>query len=72
MKSTITVSTVDHYYYEIKQQDRFESLCRILDVEEPSSAIIFCKTKKGVDELTQAMQGRGYNVEGMHGDMSQG
>ncbi|MDI6602025.1 MAG: DEAD/DEAH box helicase [Thermoanaerobacteraceae bacterium] len=71
VKNTMTVSTVDQYYYEIKQENRFESLCRILDVDEPSSAIIFCKTKKGVDELTEAMQERGYNVEGMHGDMNQ-
>lgn len=71
VKNSITVSTVKQYYYEVKQQDRFESLCRILDVDEPSSAIIFCKTKKGVDELVEAMQARGYNVEGMHGDMSQ-
>lgn len=71
VKKTMTVSTVQHFYYEIKNQDRFESLCRILDVEEPSSSIIFCKTKKEVDELTQGMQSRGYNVEGMHGDMSQ-
>jgi ATP-dependent RNA helicase DeaD len=42
-----------------------------LDVEEPSSSIIFCRTKRGVDELTQALQARGYNVEGMHGDMNQ-
>lgn len=71
LKNTMTVSTVDQYYYEIKQKDRFESLCRILDVDEPSSAIIFCKTKKGVDELVEGMQARGYNVEGMHGDMNQ-
>lgn len=70
-KSTMTVSTVSQYYYEIKQKDRFETLCRILDVDDPSSVIIFCKTKKGVDELVEGMQSRGYNVEGMHGDMSQ-
>ena len=70
-KSTMTVSTVEQYYYEVKQKDRFEILCRILDVDEPSSAIIFCKTKKGVDELTEAMEVRGYNAEGMHGDMNQ-
>lgn len=70
-KKLMTVSSIGQYYYEIKQQDRFESLCRILDVDEPSSAIIFCKTKKGVDELVEAMQTRGYNVEGMHGDMNQ-
>lgn len=70
-KKSMTVSSISQYYYEIKQQDRFESLCRILDVDEPTSAIIFCKTKKGVDELVEAMQTRGYNVEGMHGDMNQ-
>lgn len=71
VKNTMTVSTVEQFYYEIKQNNRFEALCRILDVDEPATAIIFCKTKKGVDELVEAMQARGYNVEGMHGDMNQ-
>lgn len=71
VKNTMTVSTVSQYYFEIKQNNRFESFCRILDVDEPETAIIFCKTKKGVDELVEAMQARGYNVEGMHGDMNQ-
>lgn len=71
VKNAMTVSTINQYYYEIKHKDRFESLCRILDVDEPSTAIIFCKTKRGVDELVESMQARGYNVEGMHGDMSQ-
>lgn len=71
VKSSMTVSTISQYYYEIKQKDRFESFCRILDVDEPTSAIIFCKTKRGVDELVEAMQARGYSVEGMHGDMNQ-
>lgn len=71
LKSSMTVATVDQYYYEVKNKDRFESLCRILDVDEPSSAIIFCKTKRGVDELVEGLQGRGYSAEGMHGDMNQ-
>lgn len=71
VKNTMTVSTVKQFYYEIKQKDRFESLCRILDVDEPQSSIIFCKTKRGVDELVEGMQARGYIVEGMHGDMGQ-
>ncbi|MBC2579783.1 DEAD/DEAH box helicase [Clostridium sp. DJ247] len=70
-KSSLTVERIKQYYYEIKARDRFESLCRVLDVDEPSSAIIFCKTKRGVDELVESMQSRGYNVEGMHGDMGQ-
>jgi len=70
-KNTVTVEKIKQYYYEIKHKDRFETLCRILDVDEPSSALIFCKTKRGVDELVEWMKGRGYNVEGMHGDMAQ-
>jgi len=72
IRNVMTVSTVEQYYYEVKNKDKFEALCRILDVEEPTSSIIFCRTKRGVDELTQALQARGYNAEGMHGDMSQG
>ena len=71
VEDTMTVSTVSQYYYEVRQGTRFESLCRILDVENPTTAIIFCKTKKGVDTLVGQLQERGYNVEGMHGDMNQ-
>ncbi|MBL4931364.1 DEAD/DEAH box helicase [Clostridium paridis] len=71
IKNEMTVSTVSQYYYEVKHSDRVESLCRILDVDSPTAAIIFCKTKKGVDELVSSMQARGYSVEGMHGDLTQ-
>jgi len=71
IKNTMTVSLTEQFYYEIKHKDRFETLCRILDVDEPQSAIIFCRTKKGVDEIVEQMQSRGYSVEGMHGDMGQ-
>lgn len=71
VKNTITGSTVSQFYFEVKNKDRFETLCRVIDVDEPTAAIIFCKTKRGVDELVEAMQSRGYSVEGMHGDMTQ-
>lgn len=70
-KSTLTVSLTEQFYFEIKHRDRFETLCRILDADEPESAIIFCRTKRSVDELVENMQSRGYIVEGMHGDMGQ-
>lgn len=70
-KSSLTVSKIEQFYFEIKHRDRFETLCRVLDFDEPNAAIIFCKTKKGVDEVVEKMQARGYMVEGMHGDMSQ-
>lgn len=70
-KNSLTVSKIEQYYFEIANDQRFEALCRIIDHDAPTSSIIFCKTKKGVDELVEAMQGKGYMVEGMHGDMSQ-
>lgn len=70
-KNSLTVSKISQYYFEIKHKDRFETLCRVIDFDEPNAAIIFCKTKKGVDELVDSMQSRGYVVEGMHGDMTQ-
>ena len=70
-KNSLTVSKISQFYFEIKHKDRFETLCRIIDFDEPNAAIIFCKTKKGVDELVESMQSRGYIVEGMHGDMTQ-
>lgn len=66
-----TATTVKQYYYEVRRDLKFEALCRVLDATEMQSAIIFCKTKKGVDELVEAMQQRDYSVEGMHGDMTQ-
>ncbi|NMA85332.1 MAG: DEAD/DEAH box helicase [Epulopiscium sp.] len=71
VQDKMTVDTVSQYYYEVRPGTRFETLCRILDVEEPTTAMIFCKTKRGVDEVVEGMQERGYNVEGMHGDMNQ-
>ena len=70
-KSSMTVSRISQFYFEIKHRDRFETLCRVLDFDQPNAAIIFCKTKKGVDEVVSSMQTRGYIVEGMHGDMTQ-
>lgn len=69
-KST-TAITVTQYYFEIRQKERYEALCRLLDGFNVKTAIIFCKTKKGVDELTSEMIKSGYHVEGMHGDLSQ-
>ena len=71
VKSTMTVSLTEQFYFEVKLRDRLETLCRILDADEPESALIFCRTKRGVDELVEALQSRGYSVEGMHGDMGQ-
>ena len=70
-KKEMTGSTISQYFYEVHSDQRFEALCRLIDFDMPQASIIFCRTKKGVDDLVTAMQSRGYMVEGMHGDMSQ-
>lgn len=46
-------------------------MCRLLDMYSPKLSIVFCNTKRQVDELVQALQGRGYFAEGLHGDLKQ-
>ena len=70
-KVAMTVSKIKQHYFEVSPKNKFEALCRVLDFDTPEIAIVFCKTKKGVDELVQEMQSKNYVVEGMHGDMSQ-
>ena len=70
-KSSLTVSKIKQNYFMINNKHRLEALCRLLDLDKPTSAIIFCRTKIGVDELVQELQSKGYMVEGMHGDMTQ-
>ena len=68
-KEDLTVPLIEQYYYETK--DKIEGLCRLLDAEIDGKLIIFCRTKKGVDDLAIALSSRGYLVEGLHGDLSQ-
>ncbi|MBU3142925.1 DEAD/DEAH box helicase [Clostridium sp. CF012] len=70
-KKSLTVSKTHQYYYEVNSKNKFESLCKILDVDAPKTCILFCKTKKGVDKLVSELQPRGYSAKGMHGDMKQ-
>lgn len=69
-KEVVTAPTIDQYYYETR--DKVDGLCRILDTtDDCNKMIIFCRTKKGVDELVIALATRGYEAEGLHGDLSQ-
>ena len=68
---TKTASTVSQYYFETRPTNKFETLCRILDSRQMENTIIFCKTKRSVDEVVASMQQKHYDVEAMHGDLSQ-
>ncbi|MBC8163984.1 MAG: DEAD/DEAH box helicase [Roseiflexaceae bacterium] len=67
----MTVSQVRQVYYEVGGRDKFEMLARILDFEQPTSAIIFCRTKSEVDSLGERLIARAIPAETLHGDLSQ-
>ncbi len=70
-RGEVTVPLTDQVYYKVLERTKLESLCRIIDSEEISLGIIFCRTKRGVDELAEALISRGYLVDALHGDLSQ-
>ena len=57
--------------FMVQRQQKAAALGRILDIENPASAIIFCRTRTEVDELTETMNSRGYRAEAIHGGLSQ-
>lgn len=71
VKKELTVPSIEQYYYDVKRKDKVEVLSRLLDVYDPKLSLVFCNTKRMVDELVHALQGRGYFAEGLHGDMKQ-
>lgn len=70
-RDTLTVPKIEQVYYAVRKEHKLNVLCRILDMESTGLSIIFCRTKKGVDELAESLQARGYLAEGLHGDLSQ-
>lgn len=70
-RSNVTVPNIDQIYYETKERDKLDTLSRIIDTGSITRAIIFCRTKRGVDELVAGLQARAYPAAGLHGDLSQ-
>ena len=71
VKKELTVPKIDQFYFEVKQKNKEEVLSRLLDIYAPKLSLVFCNTKRMVDELVSALQGRGYFAEGLHGDLKQ-
>lgn len=67
----LTVPAVEQTYYVVPFPRKVDALGRLLDVEQPERAMVFCSTKRMVDEVTERLQGRGYVAEGLHGDITQ-
>lgn len=67
----ITVSAIKQAYYRVAKKDKAEALIRLLDYYQPARSLVFCNTKRMVDEINGILKERGYEAEGLHGDLSQ-
>lgn len=67
----LTADLIEQYFVRAKESEKFDIMCRLIDVQGPDLALVFGRTKRRVDELTRGLQARGYNAAGIHGDLSQ-
>lgn len=67
----LTIPLVSQRYYKVKNQDKDAACIRLLEYYQPKLSLIFCNTKKKVDELAECLKRQGFQAEGLHGDMSQ-
>lgn len=70
-KGQLTVSATDQIYFEVNHSDKLEALCRIIDSEPSFYGLVFCRTKVDVDNVSKKLVDRGYDADGLHGDLSQ-
>ncbi|EAE4298561.1 ATP-dependent RNA helicase CshA [Listeria monocytogenes] len=67
----MTALLIEQFFVKVHEKEKFDVLSRLLDVQAPELAIVFGRTKRRVDELSRALDMRGYVAEGIHGDLTQ-
>lgn len=67
----LTVPQIEQSYIEVRDREKLDVLCRVIDLWDPQLAIIFCNTKRRAEELAGKVKARGYRAEELHGDMKQ-
>jgi len=67
----LTVPQIEQMYYIVPFPRKIEGVVRLLDAEAPDRCLVFCATKRMVDELAEELRGRGFRAAGLHGDMTQ-
>ncbi|MCL2845256.1 MAG: DEAD/DEAH box helicase [Chitinivibrionia bacterium] len=70
-QTQLTTNLTDQIYFEVFERDRFEALCRIIDMADDFYAIVFCRTKVEADEIAARLADRGYSADALHGDITQ-
>jgi ATP-dependent RNA helicase DeaD len=71
VKNELTVAAIDQRYFDVKERDKVEVLQRLVDLYEPKLCLVFCNTKRKVDELVAELQAQGFFAEALHGDLRQ-
>ncbi|MDI6744758.1 MAG: DEAD/DEAH box helicase [Thermodesulfovibrionales bacterium] len=69
--SEMVVAKIKQVFYEVRDEDKIKALTRLLDVEGPALTLVFCHTKKEVDEVAGRLQQMGYPAGAIHGDFTQ-
>jgi ATP-dependent RNA helicase DeaD len=67
----VIVPKIRQIFYEVREPDKVNALSKLLDVEDPQLAIVFCHTKRDVDEVSMKLGQMGYNAGALHGDFTQ-
>jgi ATP-dependent RNA helicase DeaD len=67
----LTVPQTEQSYIEVKEREKLDVLCRLIDIADPHLLIIFCNTKRRAEELAGKVKARGYRAEELHGDLKQ-
>ena len=70
-QKALTVPTVEQVYYEVDRRYKIELLTRLIDIHDLKLGIIFCNTKRMVDDLVDHLEAQGYMADRLHGDMNQ-
>ncbi len=70
-KKDSTNENIEQYYYVVEERERDDAIIRLMDYKNPSKSIVFCRTKKEVDRLSNFLSSQGYRSKGLHGDMEQ-
>lgn len=71
MVDNTMIPDIDQFYVELTEANKTDCLSRMIDTYNFKQALVFCRTKRKVDELSMALTSRGYPVECLHGDVSQ-
>jgi ATP-dependent RNA helicase DeaD len=67
----LAAPAIEQFYFEVKEHSKLDVLSRLIDFYDLTLALVFCNTKKKVDEVVSHLQTRGYAADGIHGDMDQ-